>query len=443
MIKPWAVLGLLAAGWLGATSNCSAQVVGGIVSQEEAERHGLTRAWYMQADLDRAAGKIVDVTLNGGTLFVQTDRARLQAIDAETGETRWSVTVGNERYPCTVPGASADFVATINGSTLYVIDRKTGRESWNKQLPNVTATGPAVSATHVFVPMVNGSIFGYDLLKPDAIPFRYKSFGRILVQPVATPDTLSWTTEDGYLYLMSLADPEHLAVNFRLETNDRIESRPGYWTPLLYGVSLDGYVYAVHEETGRIEWKYSTAEPIVEAPIAVNGRVYVCAERGGMFCLDGVTGAEQWYAPNVTQFISASPTRVYGSDRLNRLLILDGKSGARLDMIPLPGVTRKLHNTKSDRIYITTAQGVVQCLHEAELTEPVLYTPPPLKVEEKPKTVQKGLPADEEAPAAETDEEMPAEEPAVEEDNPFGEPAEAADEQPREEAMEEDDNPFG
>lgn len=427
----------------------AAQVVGGVVSQQEAARHGLTRAWYGQADLDNTLGEVVGVTLHEGVLFAQSSRAQLQAIDAETGATLWSSTVGNERFPCHAPAASADYVATINGSTLYVIDRKTGRESWHKELPNVPGSGPAVTATQVFVPMVNGTILGYELQKPKGIPFIYKSFGRILVQPVVTADTLAWTTEKGFMYLVNLHPHDRLGVNFRLETNNQIESRPGYWTPYLYSVSLDGYVFAVHEETGRIHWKFATAEPITEPPVAVNGKVYVCKDDGGMYCLDGETGLEDWYAPSATQFISVSPTRVYAADRLNRMLILDAKTGARIDSVPINGVAMKLRNVQSDRIFLTTSRGVIQCLHETELVEPVKYIPPPLHQEVKPKTKQKALTGDE--PDAD---ELPAEEPAEEEaekpgdeagDNPFdaGSEENAAEEPADAPKEEENDNPFG
>src|SRR5690606_8202415 len=130
--------------------------------------------------------------------------------------------------------------------------------------------GPAVSDQHVFVPMVDGTTMGYPLDKPNGIPFLYKSFGRILVQPVVTDNSLAWTTERGYMYLMNLHPfDKRLAVNFRLETNSQVEARPGYWTPYFYSVSFDGYVVAVHEETGRIHWKFATADPITEPPLAV------------------------------------------------------------------------------------------------------------------------------------------------------------------------------
>lgn len=426
-------------------SIASAQVVGGIVSQQEASRHGLARAWYAQADVNGARGKIVGMTLYADELFVQTSRAQLQAFDAETGATQWSVTVGDARYPCYAPAASADHVATINGSTLYVIDRNTGREAWHKALPKVPGGGPAITPDRVFVPMLEGTMIGYDLKKPDGIPFIYKSFGRILVQPVATADSLVWTTERGYMYLMNLKPFDNrLRANYRVETNNQIESRPGHWTPYLYSVSLDGYVLAVHEETGRIHWKFAAAEPIIESPVAVNGKVYICKDEGGMYCLDGTTGEKDWYAPTATQFVAVSASRVYAADRLNRILILDAATGARVDNLPIGNGVLKLRNTQNDRIYLATNSGVVQCLHEAALVEPLKYIPPPLHAEDKPKTVQKGLEKhdENEQPAEEhmegTAEEKPEAEPAEEESNPFGAGGGApADEE------EEEDNPFG
>ena len=426
--------------------SASAQVIGGVVSQEEAQRHGLTRAWYVQADVSRMVGKIVDTTLSDGMLLIQTSRARLQAIDAETGGTLWSATVGNDLYPSLVPAAGPNHVATINSSTLYVVNRKTGREVWNRELPSAVGSGPAVSKTHVFVPMVNGMMMGFEIADPKKAPFVYKSFGRILVQPVVTADSLAWTTEQGFLYFLSLAVPERMQVNFRLDTKDKIESRPGYWTPYLYSVSLDGYVYAVHEQSGLIHWKFPTAEPIVDAPVAVNGKVYVCREEGGMFCLDGETGAEVWFAPNVTEFVSASPTRVYATDRLERMVILDGKTGSRLDSMSIRGVVQKVRNVQSDRIYLTTGNGFIQCLHETELTQPVTYTPPPLPTKHPVKAKKKEGDAEPAAEAETKATETPAEDPATEESNPFDSNADSKEEpgEMKEEApKEEEDNPFG
>ena len=81
------------------------------------------------------------------------------------------------------------------------------------------------------------------------------------------------------------------------------------------------------------------------------------------------------------------------------LLVLSAASGAKLDSIPTAGISTVLANPDTDRIYLVSNSGLIQCLREAEQTEPFLHnaerkaaakaglTPPPKKEvkEEKPK----------------------------------------------------------
>ena len=112
-------------------------------------------------------------------------------------------------------------------------------------------------------------------------------------------------------------------------------------------------------------------------------------ESGGMFCLDGAKGTEVWFAQGVRQFVSMSPTRVYTIDVSRRLMILDAKTGARLDTMPLEGTLRKLHNEQTDRIYLVGANGLVQCLHETNLDQPTVYAPPALPDSSAPEIKKK------------------------------------------------------
>ena len=61
---------------------------GSILADYTAQQHGLTRAWHRQIALDRAADKIVNVSYDQGTLFIQTRQALVHAVDAETGRLR-------------------------------------------------------------------------------------------------------------------------------------------------------------------------------------------------------------------------------------------------------------------------------------------------------------------------------------------------------------------
>jgi hypothetical protein len=179
-----------------------------------------------------------------------------------------------------------------------------------------------------------------------------------------------------------------------------------------------------------LRWEFPTGEAIYEAPVALEGRVFVVTEFSGMYCLEAASGKPLWHARNVAQFVAASPGRVYVVDRVGSLAILEISGGARLGGMPLAGIATKVVNTKSDRMFLVDHANVVQCLHETQLRAPYVYTPPPPPEKPEPKLRQRAR----EAPAAAPEtpaEEPPAEAPPAEKppkepaatDNPFDAPA--------------------
>lgn len=424
-------LALAVGGW---TAQAVAQG-GGLVPETLAVRHGLTRSWYAQMSLNRANEKVIDVTLNGGVLFVQTSGAMIHALDAETGRALWVELVGRSDRTTVAPGANAKNVAIINGSMLYLLDRQSGKIEWSRKLRGSAGAGPVLTKENVIVPLVDGMLEGYHLAKREHdSPWIYQSVGRVYGQPVMTPEVMGWTTDRGYFYVAS-NDP--MKIRARLQTRGSIEGRPGYWTPYFYAASLDGYVYAIHGRTAETAWKFAVADPMTEPPIAINGRVYVVREGGGMYCLDGEKGTQLWFAPNVGQFVSMSPTRIYTIDRSQRMLILDAETGGRLDLMPVEPSLKKMRNEQTDRIYLIGSNGLIQCLREIEQPKPVVYTPPELpevetalsrqKKKEKPKGEgedaggEKKAGGDEPAEGGDKmmDDAKPGDKPAKAEEDPF------------------------
>ena len=92
-----------------------------------------------------------------------------------------------------------------------------------------------------------------------------------------------------------------------------------------------------------------------------------------MFCLNAKTGKQIWWAPEVLHFVAAGKQRVYAADKLGRLRILDARNGATLDSLPTSAMPIKISNSQTDRIYLATEGGLVQCLREVAQTNPVAY----------------------------------------------------------------------
>jgi hypothetical protein len=421
----------------------SAAPRGEVISDTAAIRHGLTRAWFTQVQMDVGRSRVRDVVLDDDTLFVQTDRAMIQAINAETGRTLWSKQVGKPNHPTMTPGVSRDLVVVLNGSRLFALNRANGDLLYEIQVSGPPGAGAAVSAKRAYVPMLNGMVVAYRLesmtdplkelgkirdsskpagkgkdadkqadeepqmseeerakaeqlrrenlrLRQEFIPpLSCQSAGHAIVQPlVLTQDDkdefAAWVTDRGHLNVsqIKLLSQDMLSVAYRHELAPGVVMRPAYSPPdprigdesgVVFAASHDGFVHGIYERSGDPMWRFSAGGPIVESPTLVDTAIYVPLQLGGMYCLDAKTGVQRWFAPGIMKFFAVSKERVYAADRFGRLQILNAKTGAKLDNMPLPNSSIAVANDETDRIYVASESGLVQCLREVEAVKPLLH----------------------------------------------------------------------
>jgi len=419
-----------------------------LIPETTAARHGLTRPWFTQLELAQEQARVTDVILCDGVLYIQTDTAVVQAVDAETGKTLWSRQVGRPGHPSITPDANNNLLVVVNGSRLYVVNRHNGALLYERAIDGAPVAGIAVSLKRAYVPMIDGMIVGFPLdqlmdvrpvvvseaeleeqllasslpsekpqgnksqadkktdktpsnedLLPDLRigqelrhPVSCQSPGQVVARPIIAMESRSvehaaWCTNLGQLNLASVdrkADDvtARLTLQYRMAIESPILCSPAYLqadpeilgdTGLIFVASSSGFVHAVRENQGDVLWRFSTGETIVRSPVVFDERLYVATERGGMFCLDVKTGKSIWCAPNIVQFVAAGKSRVYGVDPRGQIAILNAENGARLDTLPAENIAIKFCNNDTDRIYLISERGVVQCLREIEQTQPIVY----------------------------------------------------------------------
>jgi outer membrane protein assembly factor BamB len=398
-----------------------------VVDQQNAHRLGLTRAWFAQVRVDPAQHRVESAILTGDRLTVLTTAGVIHELNALTGETVWVAPIGNADYPSLGPTANDQFVALVNGSTLYVLDRSDGKPILVRRVGGAPGAAPAVAKSYVFVPLVTGRIEGYPIGEQKLTPWYYQSLGRAMVAPLATADSIVWSTDTGHMYV---GNSNNLQVRFRLETRSPLLAPPGYHQPYIYAATGGGEVFSMHEITGTRRWKYATGFPVTRSPAVLEQRVFVTSDEPSLHCVDENTGSIIWEAPGLVQFAAASKTRVYGVDELGALVLLDAASGDVIARTRSDNSISALVNDQTDRIYLVSDSGLVQCLHELGSKQPLRHNPP-AKVEKPaattPAAAATAPPAAAEAePAAAA---PPAEEPAMEE-QPAETPPPANDENP-------------
>jgi len=303
--------------------------------------------------------------------YATSERGLLHALDGETGRTIWTTSVGNPRYPTTAAAANDKFVGVCNGSTLYVLLATDGSLVWTRPAVSSPGAGPALSTDLIFVPMVTGQIESFLLEDPSRPVKVYQSFGRAMVQPVVSANSVAWPTDKGNLYVGMANDS---GVRFRMEAKEAITSAPAFLAPdRIFVTSLDGYLYCVSESRGNMVWRFTTGEPISHSPITLGDRVYVITDRGNMFAIDTNTAVDQWVTPNIRTYISGNDQRLYCLDVRGDLVILDRASGSPLGTIAAGLLDVPILNTQTDRIILASATGLVQCFRESSRPWPTVH----------------------------------------------------------------------
>jgi len=378
----------------------------GLVSQEQAQKVGLMRAWAAQAGMDRTRDRLVSLTMAGDSLLTQTKQGVFQSIDAETGARHWSLSVGKRRLPSFAPAANGRFVAMINGNTLYLLDQRTARIVHEFELEFAPASAPVMDDRRVYCMLSNGFMVSHELEAPksntdapepageevvappidverfkptevgeeyvpsEEFPLRAQSQGLPVSVPIAIPGKVAWTTDAGRMYIFDTIQ-EGLLFEFR--TGAECLSSPDCSEGVFFVTSRDRSTYAVDSTTGRAIWRYNALDPINEPPVVLDGVVYVFPREDGIHALDAKTGDLVWKTAGPAHFLSASPTRLYLTDTPGNLMVLDRQSGAYLGSLPTSRLQVRMLNRTNDRIYLATDSGMIQCFHEPALTEPVVH----------------------------------------------------------------------
>jgi len=352
---------------LTATLSAQAQVNSGLIPEPTAERHGLTRPWWGQIQIDPAKSRVTSVSLHYGTILAVTDQGTVQAFDAENGKLLWTQRVGKASYPTLAAAANSIICAVVNGSTLYMYELDSGRFYDKRDVPGVPSGPPAVSRDSVYVPTQHGLVEVHKIVDDGRPAVTYPAIGGARYAPYITKESVVYPTEQGNVYALSTQGGHR----FTMTAFKGVSAPVTYSPPYVYCSSVGGYLYAVHEVNGRVIWRFSAGLPIRQMPVVVKDVVYVTPETGGLYRLKTALGQEEWFAPGIKRFLAASAKRVYALDVAGRIVVLDAATGGRIDTLPITGNALTMTNYQNDRLYLVNDTGLIQCLHEADANEPI------------------------------------------------------------------------
>ncbi|MCC9606631.1 PQQ-binding-like beta-propeller repeat protein [Blastopirellula sp. JC732] len=305
--------------------------------------------------------------------LAQSTSGVLTALDGQTGRKLWSQLPGQPFYPSQKASADAKYVATVNGLTLYVLHRENGELYWKRNLSSAPTTGAVIGEGHIYAPLMNGIVEIFDLNDATKPVGRFQSYGQIFANPTITEATVMWPTNRGFVYAGNSFDDK---FRYRIEATGEVIASTTHLAPSLnFFATTSGYVYCIYQRDGRIEWRRSFGEPIIDSVPAIDKTAFIILQRGGMHAVDAYTGEEKWYVPGVRQFLSASSEYIYVLDNNQRLLKLELATGALMGQLSVREFNYFYSNLETDRIILGTLSGVLYVLQETGKEFPAVHIP--------------------------------------------------------------------
>ncbi|TWU47975.1 outer membrane protein assembly factor BamB family protein [Rubripirellula reticaptiva] len=156
-----------------------------------------------------------------------------------------------------------------------------------------------------------------------------------------------------------------------------------------------GQVYAVRAtRSGLVSWVTPFGEPFYSESLIVEDQVMLVSAYGRVFCMNVETGDLSWNAPatNIARLIGGIGDHVYAVTMGGSLTVLDRKTGATVSTFAEVRPGQALANRDTNRLYLVSDSGAVQCLRPLNSPLPKFNTTPdpePVVEEEVEKVEEK------------------------------------------------------
>lgn len=337
-------------------------------------------------------------------LVVVTANGLVQNFDAESGKLLWSTPCGPMDIGALPAALCAAGVVVVQGDSLYLLDWLTGKQLAVKHLPNSTSSAVTVIEGKIDPPIgvqrpprinpmaivgdYSGNLLAYGLTEKIS-PWSSRMLGRAYSSPVKTPsrDMIAISTTSGMVYMYNgSARPN---VQFRYESRGGITDSMAVGKDAFYIGCLDGTISKV-SFAGQIVWSFHLSHAITSPALVdqENGLVFVCSESGELTAIEDATGFEAWgdsVKSNIRGPMALAGSNVICRTTDDRLLALDRKAGqyaagqsvvakikstSSQQMLPA-----MFMNTLTDRVYVASSNGRLQCLRPFGREIPKVFKP--------------------------------------------------------------------
>ncbi|MER6355222.1 PQQ-binding-like beta-propeller repeat protein, partial [Streptomyces sp. NPDC001634] len=265
---------------------------GGVQAWEASNGQKLWEITGAQTDFEAPeAGPLVQ----DGTVYVWKD-ARLRALEARTGEERWSYPIGDAAscggVPVRLTQAPDGYVYVSAGTRVLAVEVASGMVRWHFEAPAVFlcpptfVPGPAVSGGGIYLADYLGTVYALDATD-GRDRWRIATESRAAIEPVLVAAGHVHVGSGKGLYTL---DAVTGTPKWRFQAGGDIVGTPAVSEGRIHFGSTDHLLYTLKADDGRLRWKLATGGEITGAPVVKDGVVYACSKDRCVYALDAEKG---------------------------------------------------------------------------------------------------------------------------------------------------------
>lgn len=254
-----------------------------------------------------------------GRAFVVDWDAVVHAVDADSGAGEWTRDLGGTMHTEQPSPTVADgwvYAGTAHGQ-VSALEAATGEPRWSVEVGEAVGTTPAVAAGLVLVATDDGTVRALDA-EDGEVRWRFDADAGVEAAPTVADKTAMIADRDGTLSAVALGNGER---RWSRNVGRELYSSPAVATPegvdgrTVYVGGLEGTAAALDAATGEPRWSRSIG---TEALAPSVGARTVYFGQGGIgnvaVALDAATGERRWSVTRETEFSSAPSPAVVGTD---------------------------------------------------------------------------------------------------------------------------------
>jgi outer membrane protein assembly factor BamB/adenine/guanine phosphoribosyltransferase-like PRPP-binding protein len=272
----------------------------------------------------RDKGILSTPIVHAGTVYFGAYDGNVYALDAKTGKERW--VYDDADWVGSSPAIAGDqellFIGLEYGlftkrGGVAAIELATGRERWQARHAGTTHGSPLHIREEglVILGSNDASVYAYDA-STGTLVWQHQTGGDIKTTPAydAKRHLVFVASMDKKLYAISASKGEPL---WAYATEGGIYSIPLVHQDLVYVASLDKTIYAIDIGSGAVQWTFETSGRIFGSPVIADGSLWIGSNDGRLYELSPETGALQSFFQATERVMS----RIAYDDRTKSLFV--------------------------------------------------------------------------------------------------------------------------